>query len=655
MKFKFNFLTTVTVLSIAFLFSGGLTHAQVCLPQLVCDRMVLQRGTKIKITGGASPAENIKIKFNGHRYNITAAKNGQWSVILPAMKAGGPYTMDITARNHIILHDILVGDVWFCSGQSNMVVPMERVKEKYPEEIRQADYPQIRNFFIPTVSDVGRVYNDFPPGQWKGANPNDVLGFGAVSYFFAKQLYDKYHVPIGIINSSVGGTPIQAWISQEGIKGISEYADRLTVLKDTEDMNSILRRDAERKKLDYRPVKLIDKGLAGRVKWYDTTYVAEGWNNFWLPGYWDDQGVRNLNGVVWFRKEINVPASMVGKPAKLFMGRIVDADETYLNGVKVGNITYQYPPRRYNLPANLLKPGKNIIVVRITNTAGKGGFVPGKRYYITDGIQEIDLRGDWQYKVGEAFPPKTDRDYYSFFSAQNEPTGLYNTMVAPAINYPVKGILWYQGEANTDKPAEYDQLLPALIADWRDKWHEGNIPFIYAQLPGFMEVDYSPEESKWARLREAQLKALSVPNTAMAVTIDAGEWNDIHPLDKKDVGDRMALAAEKIAYGDSKNVSSGPIYQSAKIEGNKIILTFSDIGSGLMARGGGELNKFAIADVRGKYFWANAIIKDNKVIVWSDDVNSPLYVRYAWADNPEGANLYNKEGLPASPFTTDTR
>jgi sialate O-acetylesterase len=213
----------------------------------------------------------------------------------------------------------------------------------------------------------------------------------------------------------------------------------------------------------------------------------------------------------------------------------------------------------------------------------------------------------------------------------------------------------YQGEANTLRPNEYEQLLPALIADWRDKWHEHNLPFIYAQLPGFMEVDYSPADSKWAQLREAQLKTLSEPNTAMAVTIDAGEWNDIHPLDKKDVGERMALGAEKIAYGDSNLVASGPIYQSSKIEDNKIVISFNNVGSGLIAKGGTELSQFAIAGEDGKYVWANAIIKDNKVIVWSDEIAHPLYVRYAWADNPEGANLYNKEGLPASPFTTDMR
>jgi len=653
MNFKLSFL--ITGLLSAALFAPHVTKAQVRLPQLISDGMVLQRETQTHAWGWAQPGEKVAVKFDRHTYKAVTAADGRWLVTLPALKAGGPYSMDISAGNHIVIHDILIGDVWFCSGQSNMVLPMERVKERYPEEIAKADHPQIRNFFISTVSDISKVHDDLPTGKWEAANPKSVLGFGAATFFFAKQLYNKYHVPIGIINSSVGGTPIQAWISEEGIKNISQYADRLTVLKDTAFLNDILRKDAERKKLESKSYKLTDKGLTGPQKWYDTAYIAEGWHNFWLPGYWADQGIRGLNGVVWFRKEIDLPPSMTAKPAKLFMGRIVDADETYVNGKLVGNITYQYPPRRYEVPAGLLKPGKNIIVVRITNTAGKGGFVPDKHYFLTTGDKNIELRGDWQYKVGEVFPAKTAVDNYAWFSAQNEPTGLYNTMVAPALNYAIKGILWYQGEANTAKPDEYQQLLPALITDWRNKWHGSNIPFIYAQLPGFMEVDYSPEESKWAQLREAQLKTLSVTNTAMAVTIDAGEWNDIHPLDKKDVGDRMALAAEKVAYGDTALVSSGPIYHSAKIEGNKIMLTFTDIGSGLVARGGGELSQFAIADETGKYVWANATIKDNKVIVWSDEIERPMYVRYAWADNPEGANLYNKEGLPASPFTTDTR
>ncbi len=651
MKIKSNLLAIA--LSCALLFNARLSNAQLRLPQLVSDGMVLQRDTKIRIWGWSSPGSAVKINFNHHNYKATASADGRWEVYLPAMNAGGPYTMDISSGNHITLTNILIGDVWFCSGQSNMVLPMERVKEKYPDEIAAADYPQIRNFFIPTVSDVNKVHDDLPPGKWVAADPKNVLSFGAATYFFAKMLYNKYHVPIGIINSSVGGTPIQAWISDDGIKDISRYADRLKVVKDTAYQNHQHQLAIAYAQLMQKQHILPDKGLTGPKKWYDTAYTPQGWHKYWLPGYWADQGVKNLNGVVWFRREFDVPASMAGKPAKLFMGRIVDADSTYVNGVFVGNITYQYPPRRYKVPANVLKAGKNIIVVRLVNTEGKGGFVPDKPYYLTDDNQKIDLRGDWQYQVGQVFEPIKANP--GGFSAQNEPTGLYNTMVAPAINYSIEGFLWYQGEANTNLPGEYEQLLPALIKDWRNKWQEGNLPFIYAQLPGFMEVSYLPEESKWAQLREAQLKTLSVPKTAMAVAIDAGEWNDIHPLDKKDVGERIALGAEKIAYGDSSVVSSGPVYQSAKIEGNKIEITFSNIGGGLMAKGAGELSYFAIADKTGKYVWANAEIQGNKVIVWSDEVQEPMYVRYAWADNPEGANLYNKDGLPASPFTTDNR
>lgn len=635
------FLTFISCIALA-----NASNAAVRLPQLVSDGMVLQRNANINIWGWANAGERVIIKFNSKTYKATTNTDGKWAVILPPIKAGGPYTIDIKAGNHIVLHDILVGDVWFCSGQSNMVLPMERVKERYPDEIAGANYPQIRNFFIPTVSDVRRVYNDLPPGKWVGADPLSVLKFGAATWFFAKQLYLKYHVPIGIINSSVGGTPIQAWISEEGLKQVPQYADRLTLLKDTAYLNRLLQvKPVNNASTDQK----YDRGLNDARPWYDPAYTPKKWNPFWLPGYWADQGISGLNGVVWFRKEIDLTPSFAGKPAKLFMGRIVDADQVYVNGMLVGGITYQYPPRRYVLPANLLKAGKNIIVVRITNYAGKGGFVPDKPYKLVVDDRVLDLRGDWQYKVGQVFKSMPEADV---FSAQNEPSGLYNTMVAPVVNYTVKGFLWYQGETNTGKPAEYNQLLPALISDWRSKWKEGAIPFLYVQLPNFMEAKYSPSESNWAIVREAQLKALSISNTAMAVAIDAGEWNDIHPLDKKDVGERLALAAQKVAYNENI-VSSGPVYQSSKIEGTTIVISFNNIGGGMIAKDGGGLQQFAIAGADKKFVWAKAIIDGDKIIVSSDEIASPVYVRYAWADNPQGANLYNEEGLPASPFRTD--
>jgi sialate O-acetylesterase len=632
---------------ILFILSQCVARADVSLPKLISDGMVLQRDARINVWGWATPGEKISIKINGKSYRAVAAASGTWKTSIGPFKAGGPFTMEITGNNAITLRDILIGDVWFCSGQSNMVITMERVKEKYPSEIDGANFQQIRNFLVPTYSDVKGTRKDLPGGKWVATTPETVLGFGAVAYFFAKAIYVRHHVPIGIINSSVGGTPIQAWISEEGLKQFSDISEQVHSYKDTAYVNDLLRDAANRPP---PPKGDHDLGMESNVKWYDTAYVANGWNKFWLPGYWEDQGIKNLHGVVWFRKTIHLPAALAGKPAKLFMGRIIDADESYVNGVKVGNITYQYPPRRYIVPASLLKAGKNIIIVRVTNTGGKGGFVPDKPYNLVVGDEKIDLRGEWEYKVGQVFPNISAPAGPPAFSAQNSPTGLYNTMVAPVIPYTIRGFNWYQGETNAPHPENYGELLSALIADWRTKWNMGELPFSFVQLANFMEVQYSPMESQWAVLRNEQRKTLSVPRTAMVVAIDAGEWNDIHPLNKKDIGERLALTAEHLSYGDAQIAYSGPLYQSMEVNGNKASISFSSIGSGLVAKGGNDLHYFEVAGEDRKFVEANATIEGNRVVVWSEKINSLIYVRYAWADNPATANLYNKEGLPASPF-----
>ncbi|MBS7565418.1 sialate O-acetylesterase [Mucilaginibacter sp. Bleaf8] len=627
--------------------------AQVRLPKVVSDGMVLQRNAKTKIWGWASPGEKVAIHFNGKTYRTRTGTDGKWQVALAAMKAGGPYTMYISASNKLIVRDILLGDVWLCSGQSNMQTTMERVSEKYPDEIPNASNLEIRQFLVPTLTDPARQRDDLPPVKWQPVTPGNVPAFSAVAYFFAKALYQKYHVPIGIINAAVGGTPIEAWTSEQGFKSFPEVLQTVAQLKDTSflnRMNTSNRQIAAR--AEQRTSRKLDKGLNGSLPWYDTAYRAADWKTMMVPGYWADQGIKNLNGVVWYRKEIVLPASFAGQPAKLYLGRIVDADEIYVNGVLSGSTGYQYPPRRYALPAGRLKAGKNVIVVRVTNTAGKGGFVPDKPYYLLAGNQKIDLKGEWQYKVGQAFEP--DADAGKGFSLQNQPTVLYNAMIAPLVNYTLKGMIWYQGESNSQQPQQYAKLLPNLIADWRSHFKQGTLPFLYVQLPNYNEVEYLPGESKWAEFRESQLKALQVPNTAMAVAIDCGEWNDIHPLGKKPVGERLALAAQHVAYGDNKIEWSGPIYQSANVQGNKIVITFSHTGSGLVARGDGELKYFAIAGADKKFVWAQATIEGNKVVVWHEAIKQPLYVRYAWAENSDSANLYNREGLPASPFRTDT-
>ncbi len=636
------------LLIVCLLFIANNSHSQVKLPQLVRDSMVLQRDANVKIWGWASPKEKIKINFQNKNYKTITGANGKWMITFAPMKAGGPYTMDISASNKISLKEILIGDVWFCSGQSNMVHQLNIHDVTYADEIANANYHQIRQFWVPTLNNLQGAKDDLlavqPLAGWNTAAGEAVRPFSAVAYFFAKKLYEKHKVPIGIINVSVGGTPIEAWTSEEGLKDFAAMQTTIQKNKDTAYVNNINR------KAFRLNIPSDDKGMLGPVKWYDINYLPIGWKNINIPGYWEDQGIKDLNGVVWYRKEIEIPSAMTGKPAKVFLGRIVDADELYINGKKVGNTTYMYPQRRYKVPVDVLKTGKNIFVVRVTNNFGKGGFVPDKPYCIFAGNDTVDLKGTWQYKVGEIFVPRPPAQ--ASINAQSQPTALYNAMVAPATNYAIKGILWYQGESNAGRPQEYEALQKALINDWRNKWHEANLPFLYVQLPNFMEANYLPEESNWALIREAQLNALSVHNTAMAVAIDLGEWNDIHPDNKKDVGERLALAAEKIAYGEDI-VYSGPRYESSKIEGNKIIISFTHTGSGLITNDGEELSQFAIAGADKKFVWANAKIYGDKVIVWSDDTLQPKYVRYAWADNPANPNLYNREGLPASPFRTD--
>ncbi|KAA9355309.1 sialate O-acetylesterase [Larkinella humicola] len=635
-----------------FVFICQTVSGQIRLPLLISDGMVLQRDSPIQVWGWAQPGELVEVTLNGQTGRATTEPTGKWTMKLPAMKAGGPYSMQIKGNNQITLTDILIGDVWLCSGQSNMAIPMERVKERYPDVIAQADNPAIRHFFLPTRYNFQTPMEDVPPGRWETATPQNVLRFTAIGYFFAKALFEKYHVPIGLINASVGGSPAEAWLSADALKRFPEHLATVEKLKDSAYVAGIQQSEKTAISAWNRRLRQQDKGWQGKKNWTDPAYDASAWPVMQLPGFWEDAGVPKGNGVVWFRKEIDVPVEMTNKPAKLFLGRIVDSDSVFINGTFVGTIGYQYPPRRYTLPANLLKPGKNTLVVRVINTAGKGGFIPDKPYQLIAGGQTINLKGPWQYQVGataEAQPGTT------FF--QYKPEGLFNGMIAPLVKCALKGVIWYQGEANTNNADEYRQTFPAVIADWRQNWKQAgsmstNFPFLFVQLANYLPVTSQPTESQWAELREAQRKTLSVPNTAMVVATDVGEWNDIHPLNKETVGQRLALAAEHLAYGDKTVVHSGPMYQSMKREGNQIVLTFSNTGSGLVAKDGKPLTHFAIAGSDNKFVWARATIKGNTVRVWSDQVPNPTTVRYAWADNPEGANLANQEGLPASPFTT---
>ncbi|UOU97789.1 hypothetical protein MUU74_14970 [Chryseobacterium daecheongense] len=614
--------------------------AKVRLPALVSDGMILQRNQDLKIWGYADAGEKITIKFINKTYNATADQNGNWSLMLPKLNAGGPFIMTI---NEITLKDILIGDVWVASGQSNMELPMRRLTPLYENEIKNANNQNIRFFTVPQKYNFKAPQNDLDGGKWESTNPQTILNFSGVAYFFAKELNEKNKVPVGIIHASLGGSPVQAWMDEKSLKKYPEYLAEAEKWKNDDLIQSTESQEQSLSKAWYAELDQSDIGLNQHWEKDNANTNDFGWKTMMIPGSWEDQE-GPFDGSVWFRKEIILPKGADQKTAFLNLGRIKDADVTYINGIKVGNVTYEYPPRWYDIPKGVLKEGKNIITVRVINGGGKGQFIADKPYYLEIDGQKTDLKGEWKYKLGAKMGKMAPGQTFIRW----KPVGLYNAMINPLINYKIKGFIWYQGESNTGKPKEYGDLLSTMISDWRSKWNKNDLPFLIVQLANFMEKKDEPIESNWAELREQQKQvSLNVPYTGLAVTIDVGEWNDIHPLNKKAVGDRLALQALKTE--GKKIIADGPIYQSMKTEENTIILSFKPGTDDLVQ---GELKGFAIQQKDGSYQWAKAQAKGNKIIVWNDQIDNPFNVRYDWADNPDG-NLKNKSGLPASPFTTE--
>lgn len=620
--------------------------SQIKLPKLISNGIVLQRNEKVKIWGWAAPKEQIKLLFKSKTYLDQADLEGNWTILLPAQKAGGPYEMTLKASNEITIKDILFGDVWLCSGQSNMELPMERLKEKYGEVIKNSTNNEIRQFLVPDKYNFKKEQSDLESGSWVAANPETVLEFSGVGYFFTKKLYEKEHVPIGLINAALGGSPVESWMSEEALKPFPKLYAEAQKYKNDQMISEIEASDKKRTDDWYALINSTDKGLADKNQlWSQANFNDASWSKMNIPGFWKDQSIGNVNGVVWFRKEIEVPESMVGKPAKLMMGRIVDQDFVYVNGEMVGTTGYQYPPRRYDVKEGILKAGKNTIAIRVINNSGSGGFVLDKPYYLAVANDTLDLKGEWKYELGATMQPLQGPTFVRW-----KPTGLYNAMIAPLFNMRIKGVIWYQGESNTGNPAEYAKTFPAMIENWRAKWGQGNFPFIYMQLPNFMETNLEPRESNWAAFRQVQLETLSVPNSVMVVAIDLGEWNDIHPLNKESVGNRLALLARKTAYGETKLNATSPLPTTAVFEKDKVIVSFKNVGGGLIVKNGSELKSFALSNDGKTFVWANAKIVGTTVVVSNAKISNPTVVRYAWDNNPEDANLFSKDGLPSTPF-----
>jgi sialate O-acetylesterase len=630
----------VSVAGILLFFLGGEElSATVKLPRLVSNGMVLQRNEKVRIWGWADVGEKVEIEFLEKQHIIRADRNGNWQLELEAMAAGGPYSMKI---NDIELNNILVGDVWLASGQSNMELRLSRVTDLYAKEISQINNPKIRFFRSSTRENAEEAKSDYPDGRWLPAIQENVMEFSALAWFFASKIQEQENVPVGIISTAIGGSPAEAWLSEEKVTPfIKEWLEQEAKI----DAINAKKTEADKAYNWWHEVNKNDPGVG---KWSKADVDVTDWPQISLPGYWNDKGVDLRNGSIWFCREFEVPDSLLGQDAVLRLGRIIDSDSAFVNGTFVGNVTYQYPPRIYTIPKGVLKAGKNNVMVRVFCPGNRGGFVEEKPYEVRIGKQCIDITGDLNYHIGA--------DLNQSASVAGElsfrPGGLFNSLINPMKNFAIKGVIWYQGESNTGRADEYTQLFKDLILDWRNQLNQPELPFLYVQLANLGVPNKQPVVSGWATLRDAQRRVLNLPNTGMAVAFDLGEWNDIHPLNKKELANRLALEAQRTAYGNTDVLSSGPLYKSMEVQNQSIVITFSSVGEGLFTNS--LLEGFQIAGDDGTFVWAKAVVLSiNTVKVWSEKVAHPKNVRYAWEDNPEYANLKNKAGFPASPFTTE--
>ena len=635
----------VTALLLA---SCSLCMGQLRVAKIFSDSMVLQRDMPVPVWGWANRNEKVTVQFNGQSKTGTAGNDGRWSVQLDPQSAGGPYTLVVSSSpNTVSFHEILMGDVWVCSGQSNMEFAVSGAVNA-AAEIQQADFLQIRHFALPKDVSQQPLDDLSHAAGWQAATPGNVKNFTAVGYFFARELYKQLHVPIGLIHTSWGGTDIETWISREALSGSREFHD-LTAQTPLLNLDSVL---SIRNKALTSMVLQLQGSLpqpGATNSWKEAATDDHAWPQMQLPSMWEQKQLKDLDGTVWFRKTIVISAADAGKEAVLHLGVIDDADDCYVNGQKVGS-THQYNlQRNYKIPAGVLKEGPNVIAVRVEDTGGNGGLYGATGdMNITTGSAVMPLAGDWRFQV-ESITRGT-----ATLGPNRLPSLLYNAMINPIIPFGIKGVLWYQGENNASRAYQYRTAFPLMINDWRSRWKEGNFPFYFVQLASFKASGgTSVTGSSWAELREAQALTLSLPNTGMAVTTDIGMTNDIHPKNKQDVGKRLAAVALHDTY-HKNNVFSGPVYKSMKTDGSKVIVSFSQVNGGLLVKGGSATTAgFEVAGADQQFHAATAQIEGDHVIVTSDAVSNPVAVRYGWADDAGTSSLFNKEGFPAAPFRTD--
>lgn len=634
------------------------------LASLFSDHMVLQRDQEIPVWGWAEPGQTVTVELAGRSAQAIAGADGKWQVRLPALSAGGPHTLtaQATGTEPVLVKDVLVGEVWLCSGQSNMEFTVANVKNA-TAELAAADHPQIRLFHVPKVAAMSPLSD--VKAQWTLCTPETVSTFSAVAYFHAVELQRHLNVPVGLINASWGGTVAEAWTSREGL--LAEPSLQSMVI---ECEGLLAAGEAEIKEYgrEYEKwaqtnlMRQIPRNLGLEQGWANPGISREEWGEMDLPVRWQRAGL-NFSGVVWFRREVEIPDGWAGKDLALGIGACDKSDWTYFNGEFVGSLTMEdspnawSTPRVYTVPGRLVKPGKNIVAVRVYSHLYDAGMTgPMDRMFVkpvgAPDAEAISLVGAWAYRVEHNFglippappmPPGPDNPH--------TPCSLFSGMIAPLVPYAVRGAIWYQGESNAPRAQQYRTLFPTMIRDWRKIWGQKHFHFHLVQLANFMSSPEYPGDSSWAELREAQALALSLPDTGMAVIIDVGDEADIHPTNKQDVGRRLAWSALARIHGVKDVTASGPLYKAHQIEGGQVRLSFELFGSPLELRAN-PLKPFAVAGEDRKFFWADARIDGDTVVVSSEKVKAPVAVRYGWSDNPP-CTLYNRAGLPASPFRTD--